>query len=169
MITHLRPAHSLGRWPNPAVLGHARLDCAPTVSRHPGALKLLAYCRSKTDGEGPCRQDMLRPSEIVRLLPYLFIVEPSNGDWRYRLGGTELVDRLGTEFTGKSVHEVFEADSADMVVEAYNAVAYGGVTFSARGHLLVFGVDQGSAETVHVPMLARDGRTVLVFGGVFFD
>ena len=151
------------------MLGHVRLDCAPTVSRPPGALRLLAYCRSKAVGDGPCRQEMLRPSEIVRLLPYLFIAEPGNGDWRYRLGGTELVDRLGTEFTGRSVHEVFEADSADMVTEGYNAVAHGGITFGARGRLLVFGVDQGGAETIHMPMLARDGRTILVFGGVFFD
>lgn len=159
----------MGPGPNPEVFGHVRLDCSPAESRNPGARKLIAYCRSKILGAEPCRQTELRPQEITSLLPYLFIAEPRDGIWRYRLGGTELVERLGAEFTGKSVPEVFEPETAEMVDQAYSTVTRDRVAFSSWGRYFIFGMEQGSAEAVHLPLLARDGRTLLVFGGVFFD
>ena len=169
MSINLRPLHSTGIGPNPEVFGHVRLSCAPAESRHPGARKLIAYCQSKSLGVEPCHQTALRPQEITWLLPYLFIAEPSGGTWRYRLGGTGLVERLGAEFTGKLVGEVFEPETAEMVNQTYRAVVEDRLRLTSWGRCSIFGIDQGSAEAVHLPLLARDGRTVLVFGGVFFD
>ena len=71
-------------------------------------LTLHAYWELKCAGRDlPDRAD-IDPVEMPRrLLPYLFIVEyaPIPGRWRYRLMGTEMVERLGADLTGRFLDE----------------------------------------------------------------
>lgn len=55
-----------------------------------------------------------------------------------------------------------------MLENTYDAVTHGYSIGPYRGHAFVLGRNRGLSEAVHAPLLARDGRTVLVFGGVFF-
>lgn len=69
------------------------------TERHAGA---LAYWRSRSrDGRLPGRGD-LDPLEIPHLLPYvlLFDVEREPLDFRYRLIGTAVRERLASDYTG---------------------------------------------------------------------
>ena len=114
------------------------------------------------------RLSTIRPRELAPLLPHLFIAEPGQSGWRYRLCGTAVSDRFGVECTRKAVHHIFEPETAEMLDDTYEAVAQDYLIGASRGHTFVLGVDRGVAEAVHAPLLGRDGHTVLVFGGVFF-
>lgn len=69
---------------------------------HSGAIALAAYWASKCAGRAiPARTDIV-PSEIARLLPHIFICETLvEGEYRFRIFGTALVDLFGREMTGK--------------------------------------------------------------------
>ena len=58
--------------------------------------------RSAAGRDLPDRADIDPVEMPPRLLPYLFIVEYAQipGRWRYRLMGTEMVERLGADLTG---------------------------------------------------------------------
>jgi hypothetical protein len=69
---------------------------------------LYEYWNRKRAGRAmPDRKD-IDPSEMPRgLLPYLFMVDFSGQPrrWRYRLMGTEMVNRLGVDLTGRYLDE----------------------------------------------------------------
>src|SRR6266849_6825400 len=71
-------------------------------------LALHAYWEQKRAGRSlPDRADIDPVEMPPRLLPYLFIVEYANipARWRYRLMGTEMVERLGADLTGRYLDE----------------------------------------------------------------
>jgi len=71
-------------------------------------LALHAYWEQKRAGRTlPDRADIDPVEMPPRLLPYLFIVEYANisARWRYRLMGTEMVERLGADLTGRYLDE----------------------------------------------------------------
>ncbi len=59
----------------------------------------------------PCRRD-LHPADIVRLLPYVCLIDVKHDVKRYkmRLIGTETVKALGKEITGKYLDEIPEIE-----------------------------------------------------------
>ncbi len=73
------------------------------------ARALLKYWVSKCEhGRFPARS-AIEPCEIKQILPYLFIVERTDGDesdYRFRLVGTQIV-RIEGECTGKRLTELF--------------------------------------------------------------
>lgn len=150
------------------MLGHVGLECEPVAPAHPSALTLVEYCRAKSLRIGLPLQSEIRLQEIAPLLANLFIAEPSEYGWRYRLCGTAISDWFGIECTGKPVRQIFEPDTAAMLEDSYEAVSRGYSIGASRGHAFVLGRNRGLAEAVHSPLLARDGKRVLVFGGVFF-
>ena len=135
---------------------------------HPGALRLVEYCQSQSVRTGLTSLADIKPRELLGLLRYLFIAEPREQGWFFRLCGTAISDRFGIECTGKAVHQIFEPDTAQMLDTTYDGVVQGYLIGASRGHAFVHGVDRGIAEAVHAPLLARDSHTVLVLGGVFF-
>ncbi len=71
-------------------------------------LALHAYWEGKRAGRPlPERRDIDPVDMPPGLLPYLFIVEYANisDRWRYRLMGTEMVERLGVDLTGRYLDE----------------------------------------------------------------
>lgn len=77
------------------------------VPRHQGATALAAYWESKRANRAmPDRADIL-PSQIVRLLPHIFICEMrEGGQYHFRIFGTALVDLFGREMTGKRLMDL---------------------------------------------------------------
>ena len=62
------------------------------------------------DGQVP-RKSCLRPWEIKKVLPYMVVLELVGGhSLKYRLVGTALVNRLGTDLTGYSIPFEYEGD-----------------------------------------------------------
>ena len=149
-------------------LGHVRLEAAQIAEDHPQARELRAYWESKQSCNGVVTRQAIQPKEILPLLPHLLIAEPwIDGDWRYRLGGTALVARMGVELTGKTVKQIFEPDSAEAICRLYGLTALGERAVSLKGRFLGLGIEHVWGEGMHLPIRGRDGRTH-IFGGVFF-
>jgi hypothetical protein len=150
--------------------GAAMLEIEESLtSKHPDLHRLLAYYQERRRADGLLPRAAIVPRDLVELLPSLCIAEPAgDGDWRFRLIGTGLVDRFGREFTGRTVRAIYEQKSARTVVSIYDRVAQGRHAIMCRGRFLGLSIDYLHCESVQVPLLGADGRTVMIFGGVFF-
>lgn len=65
------------------------------------------YWLSKCRGDGLPRRRDIRPEEIVRLLPHIFLVDVA-GDpptFKFRLVGTQITEWAAGEYTGVTVNE----------------------------------------------------------------
>jgi hypothetical protein len=86
---------------------------------------LFAYWASKRGtAEAPGRRD-LDPFDIPRLLPIVVLADVEHGPLRfcYRLAGTELIQKAGTEITGKTFDQVHRGPQRDAVFADYQRAA----------------------------------------------
>lgn len=160
----------LGTARGAAGLGHVGVN-ADLITRpeHPGGLKLLAYWESKATGGGLVSRAAIAPHEILPLLPYLFIAEPRESGWFYRLFGTGIAARCGVDFTNKAVAQVYEPATSETCERLYRSVSRRLLPTYIRGYYLGLGIEHATLEALHFPILARDGRTTWIFGGIFFS
>ena len=89
----------------------------------PGLVSLLAYWDSKRRGRCcPARPD-IDPLEIKKLLPQLFLVDVHGEPpvFRYRLVGTEIVQRYGRNDTGETLDAISDATMRETVRRQYLA------------------------------------------------
>lgn len=136
----------------------------------PLAVQLSTYYRSKCRfGEIPTRVG-IDPSEMIPLLPYLFLMEPAEDgkDWRYRLYGTQLVDRVGSELTGRKLSEALCPQGAAETIAINNEIARNGCARIFKGRMFGDPDVESFVETVKVPIRSRDGSSVWILGGLFF-
>ena len=155
--------------PSPVGLGHVGAEAeAIAVPQHPDALKLLAYWESKKRGSGLPTRASIQPNEILPLLPQIFIAEPHDGEWRYRLFGTGAAARCGVDFTGQTTRRVYEPTTAEACIRMYNSVARRLRPIHVRARYLGLGIEHATLDAVQMPILGRDERTVWIFGGLFF-
>jgi hypothetical protein len=76
------------------------MPCQAPISHHVDLYRYwLAKCGSRTM---PAKRD-IDPADIPLLLPYLGMVQKREGEFRYRLVGTAVVQQFGRDFTGKLV------------------------------------------------------------------
>ena len=127
----------------------------------------MAYWDLKRTGNDLPRRDAIRPQDLAPLLPNLFIAEPTGGSWRYRLGGTELAFRSKIEWTGKTLDEVYEPDTAIQAKRLYDSVAERRIPTCVRGCYLGLRIERAVFEAIHLPIFSPDRQSVLIFGGVF--
>ena len=145
-----------------------RVEVERVEPEHPQAREFLDYCARKREGAGLLSRAAVRPGDIRALLPDLFIAEPKDGDWMYRLAGTALSERSGTAFTGRRLRQIYAPETAEAAGRLYDSVARRGTPACVRGCYRDIRTKVAVFDAAHVPMLARDGRTVQIFGGVFF-
>ena len=82
------------------------------------------YWRSKRDGDRLPRRADIRPEEIARLLPYLFLVDVI-GDppvFRFRLVGTQVNQWAGREYTGVTINAAEYGPNWRLVHDIYLGV-----------------------------------------------
>jgi len=154
--------------PRIASTGHIGFKVRPALPSHQGIQDLIAYCAPRLDSLGRLPRAALDPNDLVTALSHLFIAEPIGQTWRYRLVGTGIVGRVGYEFTGKSLDEIYTTATAIATNKAYTSIARHPRIVNLVGHYLGVDLDHAPVEVVHIPMLARDGHTVWVFGGAYF-
>jgi hypothetical protein len=136
-------------------------------------LAFYRYWESIAPAEGvlPGRQHV-RPEDLRKLLPYLWMVDVGEGprDYRYRLVGTSVVNWVGADYTGRLLREVhadFKANPELLdfflpIVERHEIHWYRGPPRVAHRK------EVAELENLIVP-LATDGRTVdIVFGMTLF-
>ncbi|NMM44118.1 PAS domain-containing protein [Rhodospirillaceae bacterium KN72] len=142
-----------------------------TEPQHPDATELFALWRSKCgdNGQLPSREDLtLKELWALRCADRSFILEPlPDGDWQYRLLGSRITQFYGRDVSNIPFRQHMSPDEAEASIALSNEAArdrkpvflrmrYVGKTYS------------GIIETMSLPILARDGKTVWLFGASFF-
>jgi hypothetical protein len=148
--------------------GGLKLSTELAPPEHPRAQDFFAYCEAKRDGAPLLRRDAIVPREITVLLPDLFIAECVGDDWLYRLAGGNISARAGIEFTGKHLREICAGESAAATRRLYNSVTTRRLPTCVRSSYIALGAKRVVFEAAQVPILARDGQSLQVFGGMFF-
>lgn len=126
------------------------------------------HWRSKCDAERlPSRLDI----DIAELGPWIgrvIMMDVIDGgqDFRYRLVGTEIVDAVGRDLTGRLVSDVDYSGNRDGVLDTFRRPLLVRGPVFRRGAVL-WRVDRNwrRYESVHCP-LARDGETIDMTIGV---
>jgi hypothetical protein len=137
---------------------------------HEGVKELVAYWNERRkSGEFVMGRDV--PSRaIARLMKNLVVFEPVDGgrDFRFRLVGAVLNERIGRDITGMLITEVYgEAAVKDFMAALNKALATGRPVFHESRARGVF-EDVRTADAVALPMKAPDGVTTWLLNGVFF-
>lgn len=85
---------------------------------------LWCYWRGKRATRAMPKRRDIDPMEIPAVLPYVLLVERSDGQrFRFRLAGTAVVDAYGMELTGRYVDEVFPP-ARRVLAEQHYAMVY---------------------------------------------
>jgi hypothetical protein len=138
-------------------------------SVHPNSSMLFrAFEKMRGERSAPRRED-LDLKQIRKLVPGLFIAEhcASSGDFRWRLAGTAVSALMGHEVTGSAVAEGWDRFDGN-AIRRFLA----GVSGTHQPGLLRmrFMTDRGQwivAEMFAVPLMAADGLSTQVLGGLF--
>lgn len=153
----------------PRKIGPAKFAGEFAEAGHECSFILFAYWAAKRGTDDFIRREALVPRELVRLLPWLFIFEPKSDDWRIRLIGTRLCGRLGADITGWALAEVFDRQSAENLVRMFNTIVSERDPKVLKGDYIEQERATATTEAVLLPMLARDGHTMHILGGAFFE
>lgn len=137
--------------------------------RHPRFQELKAYLAAKAPpGRLPGRQH-IDPIEIPRLLPYLTLVDVVRDAgalrYRFRLVGTDVVNKTAADVTGKWVEDAFPSAAAASIMQTYDGVVASREPHYWANMIAVPGREHIGFERVVFP-LARDGETVDMLIGI---
>jgi hypothetical protein len=137
---------------------------------HPTLVGLHRYWDGKRGGRMmPARRD-LDPSEIVKLLPYIYMVDVEHDPlrFRYRLIGTAICTFLGRDYTGRTVDEATygKGEGLDRLLQLFTTVAETRAPVAYKGNIwYVSGREWRQVEALLMP-LSHDGVTVdIIFAG----
>jgi hypothetical protein len=140
---------------------------AETIAE-PGSARigdLAAYWRRKSAGRMAPRRCDIDPAEIREHMPYLFMVDVlPEGEYRYRLVGSELVERLGRNPTGRILSELHaERPRVYQLLKARfdQVVAAKGPVYSRGKVYWLDGDDLRRFECGYFP-LSEDGKNVSI-------
>lgn len=135
----------------------------PAPDWHPNIARLFLYWRSITPATGLPGRQHLEPLDIASLLPgiWLLDVQPEPFRLRYRLVGTEAVEAIGAEVTGRWMDEAHAAIAENPgYLDRYRAVCEHRIPSWRRGiPQLWVNKQYHTLENLVLP-LASDGVTV---------
>jgi hypothetical protein len=129
-----------------------------------GDKRLLAMYRYWEDKRGdrpmPARTD-IDPAEIPRLLSIIMLVDISaDGEYRYRLVGTEIVRWIGHDITGSTFSEALPVGPyGEYITGLVREVITSGRPLFSEGAFLVEGRIDRQVRRLALP-LSTDGKTV---------
>lgn len=127
------------------------------------------WWQKRGGGVAPHRSD-LNPAEIPDLLPILHLIdvrwEPLS--FRHRLVGTEIVERLERDVTGKEVTADLYGKAAGELLATLEQLAREVRPFRRRARLDWHRRDWLTMETVELPLVDDSGRTAMILRGASF-
>lgn len=127
--------------------------------------QLIQYWLSKSVGaRPPGRADLDPMIELPHLAAHLMILDVLADGYRYRLAGSDIGNRLGTELTGTKVGRATETESKwhdllDVVRHQQKPLV---VTTEMPAPLT------GKRMGVLLPLIGRSGETEQILAGIFF-
>ena len=127
------------------------------------------YWRSKhVDGRPPAREDIDPPTEIPQLAATLMIIDVLAEGYQYRLVGSALRDRLGTELTGKPVG----ASSQSEGIRSEWSRLLDLVRDDGKPRMLIGPSPAGGSLTnlmLVLPLINQAGKVEQLLAGAFFN
>lgn len=137
---------------------------------HEQARELLAYWQACMAKGGFVMGRDIPSRQIAHLMKHLIVREPVEGgrDFRYRLVGTVLMERLGRDVTGLLISDVYAPASAQSFIAALRRTIETGQPVIQRAEVHGMVDTVRSAEGVLLPMKAPDGVTNWTLNGVFY-
>lgn len=146
-----------------------RAWCEGDAPLSPLGKEFLAYWHGKCPPGGgfPARAD-IAPDEMLRLLPYIFMVDvlpdaPGGPDFRFRLVGTAIVEVEG-EHTGRLLSEMFPDRDAYAVLWRQYSDAAAGKVWVRQETLRWQGRDHVHYEVILAPLQDEAGRVSMLIG-----
>lgn len=128
------------------------------------------WWQKRGGGVAPHRSD-LNPEEIPDLLPIMHLIdvrwEPLS--FRHRLVGTEIVEWLERDVTGKEVTADLYGAAAPKVLANLEQLAREVRPFRGRARLDWHRRDWLTIETVELPLVDDRGRTAMILRGASFS
>lgn len=150
------------------VSGEVRTSQEETLLKAPGRMLWRYWEGLRAGRSAPERRD-LDLKHLRHLVPYLFIAERlrPQGGYVWRLAGTGLCDLHRRELTGADLLAGWEAFERSVILRFLS-----GVTTSHQKAVLrlTYETDRGQqigAEMLALPLIAADGVTTHVLGGLF--
>lgn len=136
---------------------------------HPSSRKLFRFWETMRAERAAPRRDDLDLKQIAPLVPSLFIAEyvEKSGTYRWRLAGTAICRLYRRELTGTDLLAGWDGFETDTIGRFLSS------TINTRQPALLrfrFATDANQvigAEMAAFPLLASDGVTINIFGGVF--
>ena len=119
------------------------------------------------DGQPPSRKDLDPLVEIPSLVANLVLLDPVDGSYRYRLVGTEVVRRTGTEMTGKMIGLTITLPE----MRDQWRLALDTVSKTRTAQLFLSKMPEGVTAryvTLMLPLVSA-GVTEMILVGIFFD
>ncbi len=146
-----------------------QLEICDTAQSDGGRALVAYYEEHRSRNTLPLRRQM--PSRtLLGIMSNLFMLEPVDGDgtdWRFRLVGQEVVERIGVDATGLCISQAYEPDVALRNANDYRDIAMNHMVRITRGTFAGINREYLDMEIVHVPMVGSDGMTPWVLGGLF--
>ncbi len=114
----------------------------------------------------PNRAD-LNPTEIPDLLPIVHLIDVSWNpvSFRHRLVGTELVERLERDVTGKAVDGSLYGEATEKIVAALTRIATEVRPYRRQARLAWHARDWLMIESIEMPLIDDDGRVAMILAG----
>ena len=136
---------------------------------HPSSRMLFRFWETmRAERAAPTRAD-LDLKQIRPLVPHLFIAEHATRQrsFRWRLAGTAICDLFRREITGGSVLAGWDAFEADVIRRFLTSTVDTRQPAMLRFRLHTDLDQEIGAEMAAFPLLASDGVTTHIFGGLF--
>jgi Uncharacterized protein conserved in bacteria len=134
--------------------------------RHPNSSELLGYWnRIRGEADVPARA-AFDPAAVRKALPYIFILETSDGHATFRLAGTGVCEAHMRELRNYRFSSLWSAKDrrqADVVTGMVTKEAWGAVMLSRASTADGLNVE---FETLLLPMLDREGKRSFVIGSM---
>ena len=140
-----------------------------TLIGHSSLRQLYDYwLTQRGDRPVPLRRD-IDPIAIPRLLPHLIIAERAeDGDLRYRLVGTRIVEAHGVDYTGWRLSHLAKGEALELAHQLYGPVMAEGLPVYSEGPFRWPGGEYRWTRRLHLPMsLDGDGVDMALVGQVF--
>ena len=151
----------------------------PSLTVDPGDLasplrEIRDYWASKCGDRAMPRRADIDPLDLPpQHMPFLSILEvlPDRQDFRFRVIGTGITERLGRDSTGKTVREVYataDHETREWMLETYQAVVTHKRPVLKRGTLRMVQKEFVDFEAVHLPLSEDGERVSMLFGRTHF-
>ena len=137
----------------------------------PALRALLDYWhRARGARRMPARGD-LRPADLPRLLPHLFLidVEAEPLRLRYRLLGTALTEAVGRDSTGRYCDEIYPPPAMAEIERSYRWIMAHRAPVRTPGRAIHNELGFYDYEMLHLPLSPDDERVNMTLGALYFS